>query len=87
MKKTEQQDLNFSKNYHTCFKRNKSYIPKLKIGSESLMFGSSQAFENIKGEQGLREENACENDIVFVISPLIESPNMSYLCDAFNQFL
>ena len=46
------------------------------------MLGSSQAFENIKGEKGLREENACKDDIVFVISPLIESPNMSYLCGA-----
>ena len=45
------------------------------------MLGSRQAFENIKGEKGTREENASKDDIAFGISPLIESPNMSYLCD------
>ena len=62
--------------------KNESFIPKLKIGSESLVLGFSQALENMEGEQGSRDENACNDDIVIVISPLIESPNMSYRCDA-----
>ena len=62
--------------------KNESFIPKLKIGSKSLVLGFSQALENMEGEQGSRDENACNDDIVIVISPLIESPNMSYRCDA-----
>ena len=36
----------------------------------------------MEGEQGSRDENACNDDIIIVISPLIEYPNMSYRCDA-----
>ena len=49
-KKTERQDLNFSKNYHTFFfLKNESFNkPKHKIGSESLMLGSRGA----RGHEG-----------------------------------
>ena len=36
----------------------------------------------MEGEQGSRDENAGNDDIVIVISPLIESPNIGYRCDA-----
>ena len=74
--------------YLFFFFKNGSHIPKIKIGSESLMLGSRGAREHEGRFKGWGRKTP-EQTILFSLLPPSLKPQirLSHLCEAFNQFL